>query len=614
MLALATAAAQPTISDAPWRGTIELKVDATDLGHRVFEVHETIPVQAGPMTLLYPQWLPGKHRPAGPIEKLAGLSISANGERIPWTRNQMDVYEFDIDVPEGVSSIDVEFQYLSPQDRGQGRVVMTPQMLNLQWNTVVLYPAGYNASQIPVAASVTLPAGWQFGTALEVQSRAGDSVQFKTIDLANLIDSPMFAGKYFKRVDLDPGADVPVHLNIVADAAKYLEISEEQLAIHRELVDQMYKLYGAQHYDHYDFLLALSDRMSGIGLEHHRSSENGMAPEYFTEWDERWFGRDLLAHEFNHSWNGKYRRGADLATPNFNVPMGDSLLWVYEGQTQYWGNMIAVRAGLVSKEHGLDELAHVAATYDMNRPGRHWRNLQDTTNDPVIAERASLPYDNYQMSEDYYSGGQLVWLAVDAKLRELSRNRHSLDDFAKAFFGMNDGDWAVNPYTFEDVVAALNGIEPFAWSDFLRQRLDGHEKLTSGIAASGWKLVYTDEPSAVTKAIAKRRHRDIFTWSVGFDANDKGELGDVRWDGPAFKAGLAPGMKLIAVNGQAYSADVLKDAITAAKDVDEPIKLLIKEFDRYRTLNVDYHEGLKYPHLERIKGEPDYLSDILEAR
>ncbi len=605
----------PPPQDVPYQGTLQIKVDATNLAHRVFNVHEVIPAQPGPLTLLYPQWLPGNHSPTGPIDKLAGLKISANGQPLTWKRDPLDVYAFHIEVPAGATAVEVQFQYLTPQDKDQGRVVMTPEMLNLQWNAVSLYPAGYNANRIKAQTSVTYPVGWKAATALEVASTDGNTVTYKPIDYDDLVDSPIYAGKYFKRVDLDPGASAPVHLNIVADEPKYLEIKPEQLKVHQNLVQQMYKMYGAHHYDHYDFLFSLSDKMSGNGLEHHRSSENGVSPEYFTEWDKNALSRDLLAHEFNHSWNGKYRRGADLATPNFNVPMSDTLLWVYEGQTQFWGYVMSARSGLWNNEQTQDVLAMVAATYDRGRPGlASWRNVQDTTNDPIIARRRPLPYRNYQSSEDYYAGGAMIWLDVDGKLRELSGNKRSIDDFGKAFFGMDNGQWDVNTYTFEDVVRTLNTIQPYDWSAYLRERLDGHSSLIGGIASHGWKLVYNDKPSAAVKSLEKRRGFTDLTYSLGTSINKTGDIGDVLWDGPAFKAGLSPGMKIIAVNGKAYSGDVIKDAISAAAtDKSASLQLLVRNFDEYKTLNVDYHGGLMYPHLERAGGT-DYLTTLLKAR
>jgi predicted metalloprotease with PDZ domain len=606
----------PAPQNVPYQGTLKINVDATDIGRRIFRVHETIPAQAGALTLLYPQWLPGNHSPTGPIDKFAGLKVTANGKVLPWVRDPLNVYAFHVDVPQGASSVEVEFQFLSPQDQRQGRVVMTPEMLNLQWNTVSVYPAGYYSSQIKAEASVTFPAGWQFGSALEVASRNGDTVNFKEIDYDDLVDSPIYAGKYFKRVDLDPGAKTPVFLNIVADDPKYLEIKPEQLKAHQNLVQQMYKMYGAHHYNHYDFLLSLSDKMSGNGLEHHRSSENGVGPSYFTEWDKNTVERDLLSHEYNHSWDGKYRRGADLATPSFNVPMQDSLLWVYEGQTQFWGYVMAARSGLWKEDQARDMLAYVAATYEKGRPGlQQWRNIQDTTNDPIIAMRRPLPFRNYQMSEDYYSGGQMIWLEVDAKLRELSGNKKSIDDFGKSFFGMKNGEWDVNTYTFEDVVKTLNDIQPFDWAPYLRERLDGHGPITNGIAAHGWKLVYNDKPSDMVKGVEMRRGSTDLTYSLGVSIGKGGDINDVLWDGPAFKAGLSPGMKLIGVNGKEFSGDALKDAITAsAKDKSKPVDLLVKNFDEFQTLRIDYHDGLKYPHLERDTSKKDTLSDLLKAR
>ncbi|HUH32167.1 MAG TPA: M61 family peptidase [Rhodanobacter sp.] len=606
----------PAPQDVPYQGTLQIKVDATDLAQRIFRVHEVVPVQPGPLTLLYPQWLPGNHSPTGPIDKLAGLKISAHGQPLTWTRDPLNVYAFHVQVPAGATALDVEFQYLTPQSKSQGRVVMTPEMLNLQWNAVSLYPAGYNANRIKAQTAVTYPAGWKAATALEVAATDGNTVSYKPIDYDDLVDSPVYAGKYFKRVDLDPGARTPVHLNIVADDPKYLEITPEQLQVHRNLVQQMYKMYGAHHYDHYDFLFSLSDKMSGNGLEHHRSSENGVNPEYFTEWDKNTFSRDLLAHEFNHSWDGKYRRGADLATPNFNVPMSDTLLWVYEGQTQFWGYVMAARSGLWNAQQTRDVLAYAAATYDQGRPGlASWRNVQDTTNDPVIAQRRPLPYRNYQASEDYYVAGALIWLDVDGKLRELSGNKHSIDDFGKAFFGMDNGQWNVNTYTFADVVKTLNDIQPYDWTTYLRQRLDGHASLIGGIAAHGWKLVYTDQPSAAVKAAESRRSLTDLTYSLGLSVGKTGDVGDVLWDGPAFKAGVSPGMQVVAVNGKEYSGDNMKDAVTAAsKDKSAPVQLLVKNFDEYKTLNVDYHDGLKYPHLERVMGTADHLGALLKAR
>ena len=595
-------------------GTIRLDIDATNLNQRIFKVRQTIPVQSGPLTLLYPAWVPGGHSPRGAIDKIAGLTFKAGDRKLEWKRDTLNVHAFHLDVPQGVSQITAEFDFLTATGSGQGRVVMTPRMLNLQFLSTVLYPAGHYAGKIMFDPRVTYPAGWTAFTALHEQGRSGDTVDYQDVPLDILVDSPVYAGRHAKNIDLTPaGSKVPVRLGVVADAAKFLEAKPAQVAIHKAMVEQTLKLFGAQHYDHYQFLFSLSGQMGGNGLEHQRSSENGVGTDYFTGWNEKAGFTDLLAHEFVHSWNGKYRRGADLWTPNFNVPMQDSLLWVYEGQTQFWGNVLAARSGLRPLAASRDALALVAATYADNRAGLQWRGIQDTTNDPIVVGRASRAYLNYQMSEDYYRGGQMIWWEADALIRTKSGGRKSLDDFARAFFGVNDGEWKVqNTYTFEDVVKTLDGVQPHDWTTFLRDRLDGKVALTGGIEASGWKLVYKDEPNAYAKASSRGGGAD-YTYSLGLSLNKEGVIGDVRWDSPAFKAGIGSGSTVVAVNGLAYDKDVLDEAVTAAK-TGAPIELMLRDFDIYRTIRLDYRGGLRYPHLERIEGKPDTLTPMLTAR
>jgi predicted metalloprotease with PDZ domain len=600
----------PAPQDRAFAGTIKLDIDATDIDRRIFRVKETIPAKPGPTILLFPSWLPGDHSPAGELEKMAGLVIKAGGKTIPWRRDPADVWAFHVDVPTGVEALNVEFQYVTPTTEAQGRVVATQEMLNLQWNSVSLYPAGYYARRIMVEPSVKLPKGWKYGTALETTTFEGGLARFKTVDFDTLVDSPMFAGRYYRQIDLDPGGRSPVRLNIVADNAQALEATPEQIEIHREMVRQADKLYGARHYNHYDFLLSLTDRMGGIGLEHHRSSEDGVSPDYFTDWASNAPERDLLTHEYTHSWNGKYRRPADLWTPNFNVPMRDSLLWVYEGQTQYWGNILASRAGLRTTGEGLEELAMTAATYDA-QIGRTWRPVEDTTMDPIIADRRPQPWRAWQRSEDYYQEGQLVWLDADTLIRERSGGKRSLDDFAKAFFGVYDGSWTPYTYSFEDVVAALNKIEPYDWATFLRTRIyDVAPKAPlDGLARGGYRLVFTDTPTGLWKQSEAARHATNLTYSLGVGLSGSGVLTSVLWDSPAFKAGLTSGMSVVSVGGEAYSAERIKAAITAGKS-GAPIKLLIKAGEAYKTVEIDYKGGLRYPRLERIVGTPDRLSEI----
>lgn len=525
--------------DVPYPGTIQLWVDATDLERHIWRVRERIPVSGpGPMILLYPKWLPGNHRAAGRIDEIGGLQVSANGTRLAWTRDTAEGFALHIDVPAGASEIDLEFQILTPVNRNQGRIVVTPEMLNLQWYRVLLYPAGHYASQITVEPNLQLPDGWQAATALEPASSEGGAISYQPVNLETLTDSPIFAGRNFERVDLDPGGDVPFTLNIVADTPADMEFTEEQIEPHRTLVQQAYKLFQSHHYDHYDFLLALSDTMSGIGLEHHQSSENGVPRGYFSDWDEFTDVRDLLPHELVHSWNGKFRRPADLWIPSFEVAMQDSLMWVYEGQTQYWGYVLSARSDLWTLQEALDGIAWTAAVYD-NRVGRQWRPLQDTTNDPILAARRPIPWRSWQRSEDYYNEGLLIWLDADSLIRELSNGRRSLDDFAASFFGIDDGSFDVRTYEFNDVVDALNGVQPHDWSGFLRIRLDsiGGGAPLDGIERGGYRLVYSDTPSDHFSDSQSRRGVTDLSFSLGILIARNNALSDVLWEGPGFEAG-----------------------------------------------------------------------------
>ena len=603
-------------SDTPYPGTIRLSVDATDIERHLFNVRETIPVRGGAsIVLLYPQWLPGNHGPSGRVDKLAGLIVRANGGRVEWQRDPVNVYAFHVEVPSGATTLEVEHQFTSPIASGEGRIVMTPDMLNLQWIALTLYPAGHFARQITVEPSVRLPEGWQFATALETASSAGGATTFKPVTLETLVDSPMFAGRYFQQYDLDPGGVAPVRLDIVADRPELINVRPDQLAAHRALVQQAYKLFGSHHYDHYDLLFALTDRLGGIGTEHHQSSENSSVPGYFTDWDRNADARDLLPHEFTHSWNGKFRRPADLWTPNFNVPMRGSLLWVYEGQTQYWGYVLAARAGLLTKQQSLDVVASTAATYD-HRVGREWRALQDTTTDPIAAQRRAHPWRSWERSEDYYSEGQLIWLDVDTLVREKSHDQKSLDDFARAFFGINDGSFVPATYLFDDVVKALNAVQPHDWAAFLRARLEGHGPGAplDGIGRGGYKLTYTDTPTPYFRDNETRRGVTDLMYSLGMVIGRDGRLSDVLWGGPAFKAALTIDMQVVEVAGTAYRSDLIKTAIANAKNTGAPIELRVKAGDRFRTVRFDYRDGLRYPHLERDGNAPARLDQIFTPR
>lgn len=597
--------------DAPYPGTIELKVDATDTARAIFRVQQTIPVaKAGPMTLLMPQWLPGNHAPRGQIEKLVGLTVKAGGKTIAWRRDPVDVYAFHVAVPEGASSLEASFQFVSATDPSQGRVVMTRAMLNLQWEAVSLYPAGYFTRQIPVRASVTYPQGWRAATALR-GTATGDTVTYEPVPYDVLIDSPVFAGQNFRAEDLGRGFT----LNIVADDARSLDAKPAQIEAHKRLVDQALKLFGSHPFDRYDFLLSLSDEMGGIGLEHHRSSENGVPPWYFTEWDSGPGRRNLLPHELTHSWNGKYRRPADLWTPDYRTPMRDSLLWVYEGQTQFWGYVLGARSGLFSKQETLDTLAMIAASLD-TRKGRTWRPLQDTTNDPIVASRRPKPWVSWQRAEDYYNEGMLVWLEADSILREKSGGKKGMDDFARVFFAARDGDYGQKTYDFDDVVATLNSVQPYDWATFLHQRLDETSERAplAGFAASGYRLVYTDEPTPSFRDVQKRNKITDLSYSGGLTVGSSDEIVSVLWDSAAFNAGLSIGMKLLAVDGVTYSSDELTAAIKAAKGGSAPIKLLVKAKKRVFEVDLHWHEGLRYPRFEKTAKIDGPLDRLLQPK
>jgi predicted metalloprotease with PDZ domain len=599
----------PPARDVPWPGTLRLSVDASDNVRGIVRVRETIPVSSpGPLVLLYPKWLPGVHGPAGPIASLAGIQFAAGGHSLSWRRDPVDVYAFHVDVPPGTAQVEAQFQFLAPTDPSQGRISSTPEMLDLQWNTVVLYPAGNYVRRINVETSLKLPEGWQAGTALELAGREGSALRYKPVALDTLVDSPVYAGRYFRVETLAPS----VRLNIVADQPEQLAATDEQLQAHRNLVTQAVKLFGAQHYDHYDFLLALSSREGPIGLEHHRSSENTVPGGYFTEWTKTAPRRELLPHEYTHSWNGKYRRPDDLWTPDYRTPMQDSLLWVYEGQTEFWGYVLAARSGLISKKDTLGALAYWAAHLD-NDAGRKWRPLEDTTDDPIVAQRRPKGWRSWQRAEDYYREGMLIWLDVDSVIRERSHGQRSLDDFAHAFFGVHDRDWGELTYTFEDVVHALNQVQSNDWAAFLHARLDqvsDHAPL-DGFARGGYRLVYTNTPTEWFAANERLRKVTDLTFSGGFVLGREGEVSEVTWDSPAFNASLTVGSKLIAVNDRTLDTDELKAAIKAKKS---PLRLLLRIGDVYRTTELNYDGGLRYPKLEKTGSEPGSLDALLAPK
>lgn len=600
----------PVAQDVPYPGIIISEVDATNLSQRIFDVHQVVPV-AGPgrLTLLLPKWIPGKHRVFGSIRAIAGLVITAHGQPLPWQRDNVDVFAFHVDVPAGVDALEVNFQFLSPTAPNQGREVVTPEMLNLQWWDLVLYPAGHYTRQIRIQPTVILPKGWAAATSLDLAAQEGDRFVYETTTVDVLIDSPMFAGRHYRPEDL--GDNVTLHL--FADEPGELAATDEQIAKHRTLVEQSLKLFGGQHYGDYEFLVAISDTLGGIGLEHQSSSENQVDPGYFIDWDDSVFDRDLLAHEIVHSWNGKYRRPAGMWTADFRTPMRDDLLWLYEGQTQYWGYVLAARAGLMSKEEFLGMLGSTAARFSAGRPGRQWRPLADTTHDPIIASRLPKGWSSWQRAEDYYSEGLLIWLDADTLIREATAGEKSLDDFARAFFGVNDGDLGQLTYTFDDIVETLHAVHPFDWGPWLRARVHHIAPAAplDGVTRGGYALRFDAERPAYFKAAESKFNYLGLDYSLGLSLSKAGDIRGVVWDSPAFAHGLAAGQTIIGLNGRVYDQKRLRQLLD---DGTSPLELLVQAGDVIRPVKIDYDGGQRYPSLRPRADAKAWIDDIIAPR
>lgn len=599
------------LSDTPYPGTLLLEVDARDPRQGIFHARETIPVAAaGTLTLRYPEWIQAAHSPVGTISSVANLRFTAGDRVLTWRRDPVDMYAFHIDVPAGVAQVEARFDYLGPTGSAPARTIATPDMLGLQWERVLLYPAGHFVRRIAVQPTVLLPEGFTGVSALDGEPRTG-RVAYPVTTVETLVDSPLFAGRHFKAWPLRPGVD----LNVVAERPEDLAATPEQIEAHGRIVDQMDRLFGSRHFDRYDFLLALSEDGWRGGIEHHRSSENGSVRGYFTDWSNTPSVRGLLPHEYEHSWNGKFRRPEPTWRPDYHVPIENELLWVYEGQTSYWDIVVGVRSGMVPKEAGLGELASTAALYAI-QAGRAWRPLGDTVNQPIIATTAGgrdASFPTAQRVADYYNEGALLWLDADALIRERSGGRRSLDDFARGFFGGRNGDWGVVTYRFEDLVAALNAVQPYDWARFLRDRVDrpGAPAPSGGIERGGYRIVWKDSPNVFDQSAMKVRKQLDLTHSIGAKIGANGAVSEVIWGGALFAAGLTNGATLTAVDGQVYSDDALKRAIAAAKERREPIRLLVKEGSRVRDVAVDYHGGLRWPHMEKTAQGAALLDRLL---
>lgn len=610
-----------TLSSAPRALPAEarhatLSVDASEAPRRILHAKLTLPARPGPLTLRYPKWIPGEHGPTGPLADVAGLVIRAGGKALAWQRDDVDLYAVRTTVPAGASSVEVSFDYLAPGDRGgySSGGSTTAQLMALEWNLVVMYPDNVPQAELQVTPRLTLPHGWKWASALEAAATHGDSVTFKPVSLEMLVDSPVIAGAFFRAYPLGPGGKEPAHeLDVVADSEAALQLEPSHLKALERLVVEAGALFGARHYHRYHFLLTLSDKVAHFGLEHHQSSDNRTRERTLIDGDARKLASSLLPHEFVHSWNGKFRRPAGLATGGFDKPMRGDLLWVYEGLTSYLAWVLAGRSGLATPDWSREDLASIADSME-TRAGRRWRPLEDTAIAAQVIRGQN--WQSWRRSLDYYPEGVLLWLDVDATIRQRSGGAKSLDDFCRAFFGGPNRGPEVKPYTFDDVVAALDGVVANDWRAFLRARVDAvtpHAPL-GGVTTGGWRLAYSDKPNERLGAIAKEEKIELLTDSLGFTMKQDGDVIDVIPGTPAYKAGLGPGMKIVGVDGRKLAHDTLSDALKLGKGKRAPLELLVLNGDYYKTLKVDYHGGARHPHLAREAGKPDLLEAITRPR
>jgi predicted metalloprotease with PDZ domain len=592
---------------------ITLSVDATEAPRKLFHARMTIPVSPGPLTLVYPKWIPGEHGPTGPIVDLAGLKITAGGKTIPWRRDDVDMYAFHLEVPAGSREIDVALDFLSPTFAGgfTAGASTTAHLAIVTWNQLLLYPEGSNVSDVTFKANLNLPSGWKFGTSLPIAGQSASKVDFAPVSLERLVDSPVLAGEYFLVIPL--AVNPSNEIDIAADNPADLQISPELTTTLKRVVGEAVSLFGATHYTHYHFLLTLSDHTAHFGLEHHESNDSRVSERALLDPALRDVALGVLPHEFVHSWNGKYRRPAGLATSNYQEPMKGELLWVYEGLTQYLGNLLSARSGLWTPQQFRDHLAESAADLD-HKPGRMWRPLIDTTIAAQVLYDAPGEWSSLRRGVDFYDEGWLIWLDTDTKIRELTGGKRTLDDFCKRFHGEPSTAPVVKTYVFDDVVATLNDVAPFDWRTFLLARLnstDFHAPL-GGIERGGWKLAYQTTPNDVLKDQEQVRHGTEMGFSIGLRLNEDGSIADVIEGMAAAKAGIGPGMKIIAVDGKAYSAEVLRDFVRATTDPKQRrIDLLIDNEGHVANHQLTYGEGEKYPVLARDGSKPDTLSKII---
>ena len=568
------------------------------------------------MTFVYPKWIPGNHRPSGPIANVTGLHFRAGNQELTWHRDPIEMYSFHVEVPSGISEIQATFDLISADSAGGGGLAASSNLLDLNWNQVVLYSDGAASDAVQVAASVELPEGWKYGTSLNTAEATGNKVTFSPVSLTTLVDSPLIAGVHYRQIELVPAGEIPLHvIDLLAEGEAELQMTPADIAAYRKLVMEADALFGAHHYLQYHFLYTVSDEVGHHGVEHHQSSDNSAAGRTLIDPKLHMLEADLLPHEFTHSWNGKYRRPAGLATRNYQEPMIGDLLWVYEGLTDYMGKVFTARSGLWTPEQAREVLAFTAAMLD-HRAGRTWRPLEDTAVSVQTLRMLGPHWESWRRSLDYYPEGDLIWLEVDTIIRKQTQGRRSLDDFCRRFHGGDSGPPKVLSYTFNDIVRELNTVVPYDWAALLKQRVNAtstHAPL-GGIENAGWRLVYNDKPNSFMAALASESKVSELSYSLGFRVGKEGQFIDVVPGSPAYQAGIGPGMKLIAVSGRRWTREILIDALHSAQASHQPIDVIVQNGDFFKTYTIPYFDGEKNPHLERFEGQPDLLSDIYKPK
>jgi predicted metalloprotease with PDZ domain len=617
LLGYFTGVSEAAAGTPPPSASLDLMMDASEAMRNILHAVEKLPATGARSTYEYPKWIPGEHGPTGPITDFTGLHFFAGGKELPWTRDDVNMYAFHVNAPEGITEIEAHFDQLLPVNTPgfSSSSSATANLLILSWNQAILYPLGAQSDNVEVTAHLKIPPGWKFGTALPVASQAGQKLDFKPTTLTTLVDSPVLMGVHFREIPLGEDMGRSHFFDIASDSEAALQVPEETILGLKQVVKETGALFGARHYRTYHFLVTLSDATAHFGLEHHESSDDRTAERSLIDDQRRWRKIELYTHEMTHSWNGKYRRPAGLATGNYHDPMKGEMLWVYEGLTEYLGEILPPRAGLLNKNQWLELEADSAAMLD-NRSGRTWRPLQDTATDAQDLYPAPKFWEDWRRSVDYYPEGTLCWLEADVIIRTASKGTKSLDNFAQKFYGPPNSDAKVVPYTFDDVVNALNEVQPNDWRGFWTERLNAKSPRAplAGFVNGGWKLTYTDKkPKLIEDAEATDEIVDA-RYSLGLWMDNKGKVIDVLGGSLADKAGLAPGMTIVAVNGRAFKDKVMYDAVKYSKASSGPIELIATTNDFYKTYSIDYHGGERYPKFVRDDSKPDLVSEIIATK